>query len=127
MKYKDYYQTLGVARDASKDEIKKAYRRLARKFHPNVSKETGAEEKFKAVNEANDVLSDPRSAPPTISLVRTTVPATSFVRRLAGAAGNPARISPISFPSCSAGEGKRAQGVALVPVPRCQARISRRR
>lgn len=59
MKYKDYYQILGVARDASKEDIKKAYRRLARKYHPDVSKETGAEEKFKEINEANDVLGDP--------------------------------------------------------------------
>jgi curved DNA-binding protein len=59
MKYKDYYKTLGIARDAKPEEIKKAYRRLARKYHPDVSKETGAEEKFKEVNEANDVLSDP--------------------------------------------------------------------
>jgi len=59
MKYKDYYQSLGVARDASKEDIKKAYRRLARKYHPDVSKEAGAEEKFKEVNEANEVLSDP--------------------------------------------------------------------
>jgi curved DNA-binding protein len=58
MKYKDYYKTLGVARDAKAEDIKKAYRRLARKYHPDVSKETGAEEKFKEVNEANDVLSD---------------------------------------------------------------------
>jgi len=58
MKYKDYYKILGVARDASKEEIKKAYRRLARKYHPDVSKEAGAEEKFKEVNEANEVLSD---------------------------------------------------------------------
>lgn len=59
MKYKDYYKILGVARDAKAEDIKKAYRRLARKYHPDVSKETGAEEKFKDVNEANDVLSDP--------------------------------------------------------------------
>lgn len=58
MKYKDYYAILGVPRGATAEEIKKAYRRLARKYHPDVSKETGAEEKFKEVNEAHDVLSD---------------------------------------------------------------------
>jgi curved DNA-binding protein len=58
MKYKDYYKILGVPREASAEEIKKAYRRLARKFHPDVSKETGAEEKFKDVNEAHDILSN---------------------------------------------------------------------
>ncbi len=58
MKYKDYYQILGVARDAGKEDIKKAYRRLARKYHPDVSKEVAAEEKFKEINEANEVLSD---------------------------------------------------------------------
>lgn len=59
MKYQDYYQTLGVARDASAEDIKKAYRRLARKYHPDVSKEPGAEERFKEVAEAYEVLRDP--------------------------------------------------------------------
>ncbi|MCC7549104.1 MAG: DnaJ domain-containing protein [Burkholderiales bacterium] len=59
MKYKDYYQTLGVERDASEDAIKKAYRKLARKYHPDVSKEKNAEEKFKEVGEAYEVLQDP--------------------------------------------------------------------
>lgn len=58
MKYKDYYKTLGVSRGASKDEIKKAYRRLARKYHPDVSKLTDAESRFKDVGEAYEVLRD---------------------------------------------------------------------
>jgi len=59
MKYQDYYATLGVKRDASADEIKKAYRKLAKKYHPDVSKEKDAEEKFKDVQVAYDTLSDP--------------------------------------------------------------------
>jgi curved DNA-binding protein len=60
VEFKDYYSTLGVAREASQDDIKKAFRKLARQYHPDVAKDKkGAEEKFKAVNEANEVLSDP--------------------------------------------------------------------
>ena len=55
----DYYETLGVSRDADKDELKRAYRRLARKYHPDVNKEEGAEEQFKAINRAYEVLSEP--------------------------------------------------------------------
>jgi len=56
---RDYYETLGVSRDADKEEIKRAYRRLARKYHPDVNKETGAEERFKEINRAYEVLSEP--------------------------------------------------------------------
>jgi len=59
MKFKDYYATLGVEPNAGEAEIKTAYRRLARKYHPDVSKESGAEEQFKAVNEAYEALRDP--------------------------------------------------------------------
>ena len=59
MEYKDYYQIMGVARDAAQDEIKRAYRKLARKYHPDVSKEPDAEARFKEVGEAYEVLKDP--------------------------------------------------------------------
>jgi curved DNA-binding protein len=59
MEYKDYYKIMGVGRDATQDEIKRAYRKLARKYHPDVSKEADAELKFKDLNEANEVLKDP--------------------------------------------------------------------
>jgi len=60
MEYKDYYKTLGVERNASEADIKKAYRRLARKYHPDVSKETNAEQRFKEIGEAYEVLKDPQ-------------------------------------------------------------------
>jgi curved DNA-binding protein len=59
MEFKDYYQTLGVARDATADAIKKSFRKLARKYHPDVSKEPDADLRMKEVNEAYTVLSDP--------------------------------------------------------------------
>jgi curved DNA-binding protein CbpA len=59
MDFKDYYATLGVSREASADEIKRAYRKLARKYHPDVSKEPDAEARFKEVGEAYEVLKDP--------------------------------------------------------------------
>jgi curved DNA-binding protein len=59
MRYRDYYEVVGVPRSASQDEIKRVYRKLARKFHPDVSKERNAEEKFKELQEAYEVLKDP--------------------------------------------------------------------
>ena len=59
MAKRDYYEVLGLQKGASDDEIKKAYRSLAKKYHPDINKEPGAEEKFKEINEAYDTLSDP--------------------------------------------------------------------
>ncbi len=59
MEFKDYYKVMGLARDASQDEIKRAYRKLARQYHPDVSKEADAEARFKEVGEAYEVLKDP--------------------------------------------------------------------
>ena len=55
----DHYKVLGVSKKATQDEIKKAYRKLARKFHPDTNKEAGAEERFKEISEAYDALGDP--------------------------------------------------------------------
>lgn len=59
VQYKDYYETLGVSRDAKQEDIQKAYRKLARKYHPDLNQEPDAEAKFKEVNEAYEVLKDP--------------------------------------------------------------------
>ena len=59
MQYKDYYSILGVDRAASADDIKRAYRKLARKYHPDVTEEADGEERFKEVQEAYEVLKDP--------------------------------------------------------------------
>ena len=59
MEYRDYYEIMGIKREATQDEIKRAYRKLARKYHPDVSKQSDAEERFKEVGEAYEVLKDP--------------------------------------------------------------------
>ena len=60
MKFRDYYDVLGVQRTATPEEIQKAYRKLARKYHPDINKTKEAEDRFKEINEANEVLSDPQ-------------------------------------------------------------------
>lgn len=59
MEYQDYYEIMGLSRDASEQDIKKAFRKLAREYHPDVNADPSAEEKFKQINEAHEVLSDP--------------------------------------------------------------------
>jgi len=59
MEYKDYYAALGVEKDATQDDIKRAFKKLARKYHPDLNKESAAEEKFKEIGEAHEVLGDP--------------------------------------------------------------------
>ena len=91
---KDYYEILGVKKSASADDIRKAFRKLARKYHPDVNPgDKSAEEKFKTLSEANEVLSDPRSARFTTRSGSTPTTLIRRRRRLMpeGAAGLAAR------------------------------------
>ncbi|MEO8308853.1 MAG: DnaJ C-terminal domain-containing protein [Pseudomonadota bacterium] len=78
MEFKDYYAIMGVARDATPAQIKQAYRKLARKYHPDVSKEKDAEARFKEVGEANEVLRDPEKRAAYDQLGKGPPPGESF-------------------------------------------------
>ena len=60
MAKRDYYEVLGVSKGATADELKKAYRKLSKKYHPDINKEADAEDKFKEISEAYEILSDPQ-------------------------------------------------------------------
>ncbi len=90
-KYCDYYKVLGVARDATAEDIHEAFRRLARKYHPDVNPDKKAEEKFKTISEAYEVLSDPTKRARFDSLGRQWRPGQEFVPPEGYGAGEPAR------------------------------------
>lgn len=88
MDYKDYYKILGVSKSATQDEIKKAYRKLAVKYHPDKNPgDKKAEEKFKEANEANEVLSDPEKRKSTMNWAKTGAPISSTVAKAAISTG----------------------------------------
>ena len=78
---RDYYEVLGLSKGASEDEIKKAYRKLSKKYHPDINKEPDAEEKFKEVSEAYEILSDPQKRA-AYDLVAASLVAASVVLKI---------------------------------------------
>ncbi len=141
MEFRDYYQTLGLQRGASADEIRKAYRRLARKYHPDVSKEADALERFKQMQEAYEVLKDPKKReaydqlganwkqgeqfrpPPDFGAgfdfspgpaAAPSRPATPAVPVAAAMNSRTARSSVTSSPPCSAGVRSPSAGPPVV-------------
>jgi curved DNA-binding protein len=132
--YKDYYATLGVPRTATADEIKKAYRKLARQFHPDRNPgDTAAERRFKEINEANEVLVDPAKRKQYDQfwrrLARRRLPG-GDVRENVGPSdrsassgplrtrrGPPGGRSPSAAPTSSPTFGSRSR--TRSPVPRC--------
>ena len=101
MDFKDYYKTLGVEKNAPAEDIKRAYRKLARKFHPDVSTEPDAEARFKEVAEAHEALSDPERRAAYDDLVLQRAQEAAFGRTASGGAG-------YEFGGRGAGNGARA-------------------
>ena len=122
MKYKDYYEILGVKRDAGADEIKKAYRKLAQKYHPDVTKDPGGEEKFKEVGEAYETLKDPekRAAYDQLGSYRPgedfrPPPGWDSAVRPSRASRSRTSISPTCSPGWAAGAAGRGAGTIRMP------------
>ena len=135
MEFKDYYKIMNLPRSASAEEIKRAYRKLAKKYHPDVSKEPKAEEKFKELGEAYEVLRDPEKRAAYDRFPRVTDTGSVLLRLPVGApvsilAVFPQRTPPVSaifLKACSAAL-RPTSGIVLPAVPgpgRCGARISR--
>lgn len=107
MQFQDYYQTLGVERTASQDEIKKAYRKLSRKFHPDINRAKGAEDRFKQIGEAYEVLKDPDKRSKYDSLGKGFSPGDEFRA--------PPGWQNVDFNFGGGGGGRRAAPGAGVP------------
>src|SRR6202142_3550909 len=112
---KDYYEILGVKKSASAEDIRKAFRKLARKYHPDVNPgDKSAEEKFKTLSEANDVLSDPkkRKIYDQVGFYSDNIdPATAEAYARGGGQGGFAGGAPGGFPGGGAGQAGGGQGV----------------
>lgn len=120
MEYRDYYDILGIDRDATQDAIKQAYRRLARKYHPDVSKEADADTQFKDLGEAYEVLKDPESGPPTTNSAATGNKDRTLNRHPTGmpvlSSGEP--DTPAELMAITAISLKRCLAVAATPAVR---------
>ena len=138
VKFKDYYEVLGVSKIATEDDIKKAYRKLARKNHPDVNPgDKFAEDKFKEINEAYEVLSDVESVRDMISLGRTGKQEPTLLRRPGG------KVRGLSLETLATVSAESAVRAGLVSSSRacletdaapgqalgfeCKARMSRQR
>ena len=124
---RDYYEVLGLKKDATDADIKRAYRKLAAQYHPDVNHDPGAEEKFKEINEANEVLSDPDKRARYDQYGFAGVdPNSTRMREAARSAGPDSAISATSAIFSAAFSAAAAAARAAAPAPPCRATTSAR-